>query len=320
MMPLKYDQKYLCPNCNNTSKKSKNLDSAYLKNKLLAHFKTIITNDLEIIDYELLKCDECSFEFAYPQIEGSGSFYDWVTSQQNYYVGDRWEYSKVLDLLSSESKDIKLLDVGCGDGQFFDAIVNSKRSQIDFCGLDSTIGSIEICKNKNYKVFCMDIQKFKSLYKDSLFEAVTAYHVLEHISNPSNFVKELSTLLSPNGSIYISTPYSPMDFELDWFDVLNHPPHHMGRWNEKSYRMLATNLNMDIEIFMPEANTVFQSTINSLIFNRLGIKSLKKFEKIMMIGKYPFRFIKYYLLQRNRDKVNGLRAANTILVVLRNRN
>jgi 2-polyprenyl-3-methyl-5-hydroxy-6-metoxy-1,4-benzoquinol methylase len=52
----------------------------------------------------------------------------------------------------------------------------------------------------------------------------------EHIAKPKEFVQEILSILHPLGNIYLSTPYSPMDFELEWYDVLNNPPHHMGRW------------------------------------------------------------------------------------------
>jgi len=303
-----------CPICNSSSTKIKNLDSAYIKNKLSIQFNTQIINDLGIINYELMKCNECSFEFAFPQIEGSGSFYDWVTSQPKYYVENRWEYSKVIDLLSKEPKSINLLDVGCGDGQFFDTIIQSKNSKIDFYGLDTTSGSVEICKNKSYKVFCMDIQKFKSIYNENLFDAVTAYHVLEHIADPKKFLKELASLIKPTGAIYISTPYSPMDFELEWYDVLNHPPHHMGRWNLKSYTKIAEILGLKLEVFMPESEKLLKTAIQSFMFSIYGSKIKSKIVILNSMICHPLKFFNHLNKQSKRIKIESKRASNVILV------
>ncbi|MDP1729438.1 MAG: class I SAM-dependent methyltransferase [archaeon] len=304
-----------CPICKRNSTKIKVLGSNFIYTELQRYFNAQVDENLNIVDYELLKCNECSFEFSYPQIEGSGTFYDWITSQSNYYVKSRWEYSKVLDLLAIEKKDIKLLDVGCGDGQFFDQIVERNNTEIDFYGIDPTIGSIEMCRDKGYKVFCMDIKKFKINNKNTLFDAITSFHVLEHIANPKEFIEELLSLLNPNGSIYISTPYSPMDFELDWFDVLNHPPHHLGRWNLKSYKKLAEVLGLKMEAFLPEPNKLLFSAIQSFMFSLYGPKSLTSKLKIVrnMIFQ-PFKFIFHFYNQYKREKIIDKRTANVVLV------
>ena len=312
---MEIDNSVVCPTCGGLSKKIKSLDSAYIKSQLSIQFNTPVLKDVEIVDYELLRCNECSFEFAFPQIEGSGSFYDWVTSQPKYYVESRWEYYKVLDLLAKESKGIRLLDVGCGDGQFFDVINQSERLKIDLYGLDTTAASIEICRNKGYNVFCMDIQKFKSVHGEIHFNIITAFHVLEHIADPKKFLAEIAGLLEPSGSIFVSTPYSPMDFELDWYDVLNHPPHHMGRWNLNSYIKIAEVLGLKPEFFMPEYPGLLRSAILSFKFSIYGSALLQSKIKILKaIGRRPAKFFTHLLQQSNRTRISGKRASNVILV------
>ena len=304
-----------CPICNSRSTKIKTLNSAYIKNKLSVQFNVQNLNDVEIVDYDLMRCDECSFEFAFPQIEGSGSFYDWVTKQPGYYVESRWEYAKVLELLEKEQMPINLLDVGCGDGQFFDTITQRKNSRIDFYGLDTTSGSIEICKSKNYKAFCMDVQQFKSIHDKMLFDVITSFHVLEHIADPKKFLTDLTALIKPTGAIYISTPYSPMDFELDWYDVLNHPPHHMGRWNLKSYKKIAQILGLKLEVFMPEYQGLLKSAVLSFKFSMYGTKKIEsKMEISRAILLHPLKFLNHLKKQSKRTKISGKSASNVILV------
>jgi hypothetical protein len=45
-----------------------------------------------------------------------------------------------------------------------------------------------------------------------------------------------------------------MSFEADWFDVLNHPPHHLTRWNVEAYRRLADLLGLRVRFFFPPSS------------------------------------------------------------------
>lgn len=305
----------LCPICNGSSNKVKELSIDFIRNKLSEHFNNQIDDQVEIIDYSLQKCNNCSFEYAFPFVSGSSSFYDWITSQEKYYPDGRWEYSEVLnDLTVNNNIHSKLLDVGCGDGNFLDFAKESKSKNVNFFGLDPTKQSVEKCLQKGHDVYCMDIEGFKSDHKDERFDAITAFHVLEHIAYPREFLKELASLLRPGGAVYLSTPYSPMDFEIDWFDILNHPPHHMGRWNLKSYRNLAETLELNVEFFMPNRSKLISSVIQSFMFALYGnLVKRTKSNILNSIIKNPIKFSSHLINQYKRDTVLGKRAANVIL-------
>ena len=312
---MEISEKNQCPICGGFAKPIKKLDAAFIEDKLALYFDKKISGNLDIPDFEMMQCPECTFEFANPRIEGSAAFYNWITSQPGYYVETRWEYPKVIELLSKKNKKTELLDVGCGDGLFFDYVSHNGNLEIDLYGLDPTPGSIEKCEKKGYKVFCMDVQKFKSTRKDILFDVITCYHVLEHIADPKQFLKELKGLIKPGGEIYISTPYSPMDFELEWYDVLNHPPHHMGRWNLASYKKIAEVLGLQIETFMPPQRNFFKSAILSFMYSIYGPEKIQSKTKILKsVVRYPFKFFRHLKGQSQRSKVCGKRAANVILV------
>jgi 2-polyprenyl-3-methyl-5-hydroxy-6-metoxy-1,4-benzoquinol methylase len=312
---MEMNENIKCPICQGSTIKVQTLQSRFIYQKLSEHFQTPVSEGLDITDYNMMQCKDCTFEFAFPSREGSASFYDWVTARQGYYPGKRWEYSKVIELLETIEGNLRLLDVGCGDGQFFDAIAESGNSRISLFGLDPTGGSAEICKTKGYEVFCMDIEGFKSSYKGPLFDVVSAFHVLEHIGDPLHFLHELTRIIRPGGTLFISTPYSPMDFELEWYDVLNHPPHHMGRWNLKSYEKIAATLGLDMQVFMPEAGSLLKSAIRSLMFSQYGSEKVTSKARILgtLIGN-PLAFINHYKRQSKRMNISGKRASNVILL------
>ena len=309
------EEKILCPVCDVQAKKIKSLSQKFIQQKLALHFNTEITTNLEMVDYAMMQCPACSFEFAYPPVEGPGAFYNWITAQPSYYTQSRWEYFKVIELLTDKNKPLSLLDVGCGDGRFFDQVRQSEISNIELCGLDPTEGCVATCKAKGYTVFCMDIANFKSAFPDRSFDAVTAYHVLEHIADPKKFLSELISLISGTGAIYISTPYSPMNFELAWYDVLNHPPHHMGRWNLEVYKKLAANLKLELEVFMPAGEGLLKAATLSFMFATHGpLTTYPKIKILKSIARHPIKFFKHLHKQSQRTKIAGKRVSNVILV------
>jgi hypothetical protein len=101
-----------------------------------------------------------------------------------------------------------LVEVGCGKGLFLEMLLNRK---VDIVGFDPTyIG-------KNPRV----IKKFfeKGIIKKPA-NGLILRHVLEHIENPFDFLKQLKEANGGNGLIYIEVPC--FDWICDnrvWFDI-----------------------------------------------------------------------------------------------------
>ena len=60
-----------------------------------------------------------------------------------------------------------------------------------------------------------------------------------------------------------------MSFEQDWFDVLNHPPHHMARWNLSAYRKLAEIFHVKMRHFAPPTSP-FKQALQSFRLKAYG--------------------------------------------------
>ena len=310
----------LCPICSSQAQMKLELPVKFITNKLKEHFNAEFSGDLDIIDYSLMECVTCNFEFAFPLVEGSSKFYNWVTAQSTYYPNERWEYSKAIEIAKADSKNLKLVDIGCGDGNFLD-FANTLTKNIEYFGLDTTKNSVDICLKKNHNVHCMNVLEFKMKFPNDHFDIITAFHVLEHIANPLDFINELLGLLNKDGFILLSTPYSPMNFELNWFDILNHPPHHMGRWSLSSYQKVSEVLDLDMEVFMPQSQSFIVSAFNSFIFSIYGnSRGIGKINVIKNALIHPIMFFEHLLRQYKRERVNNKRAANVILVKLSPRN
>jgi SAM-dependent methyltransferase len=238
------------------------LSRAFLLSKLSDYFQSPCPPEAVAHDYSMWRCVETSLEFAWPLVPGNEVFYDWISRFPSYYPKARWEYAKTLSLIRSRGPtDISLLDVGCGSGKFLAAVksLHPKRA----LGLDLNRSAILECRQKGLDAFCgsMQLALHEKMAVPHEFHFISSFHCLEHVDDPAHFCRELLHLLSDSGRIFLSTPYSPMSFEGDWFDVMNHPPHHMTRWNLSAYRHLAKALGLSLEFHAPAVSSLRQARL-----------------------------------------------------------
>lgn len=252
--------------------KIRDLSREFLAAKLADYFHAPPPADVITSDYSLWRCAETGLEFCAPPLPGNTAFYEWVSSFASYYPGFRWEYGEVARILKSENisaPDLKVLDVGCGKGDFLralDFLPAQKKS-----ALDLNEPAIRVCREQGFNAFCGTVKTAiaAGFLRPGDFPVVTSFHCLEHVSQPVEFVRELLRAIAPGGKLFLSTPYSPMSFERGWFDVLNHPPHHMARWNLAAYRRLAEILGVKMRHFAPR-NRPLKQALQLFCLQRYG--------------------------------------------------
>lgn len=244
-------------------RKGRDLTRKFLLAQLGDYFQARPPDKIVETDYSLWRCAETGLEFCDPPLPGNAAFYEWVSSFASYYPGFRWEYGQVAASLRSEKNvstpELKVLDVGCGKGDFLGAL-DFLQAQKKFA-LDLNEPAIRACRAQGFNAFCGTVETAiaAGFLKPGEFPIVTSFHCLEHVSQPVEFVRELLRATAPGGKLFLSTPYSPMSFERDWFDVLNHPPHHMARWNLAAYRKLAEILGVKMRHFAPHNRPLKQA-------------------------------------------------------------
>jgi SAM-dependent methyltransferase len=270
--------------------------------------------------YSIWQCSETGLEFAWPMLPGNVDFYAWLSSFASYYPEARWEYGEVRRFLEAQDpagrKFSKVLDVGCGKGNFLRGLdfipANHKF------GLDLNEVSVEACRRQGFPAFCgtMKTALEANFLRTSAFSVVTSFHCLEHVDRPVEFVRSMATVTSPGGRIFLSTPYSPMSFEADWFDILNHPPHHLTRWNLRSYQQLADILGLTMRCFFPPSATIRQALMT---FRLVQYGPYRRVGKIRFYGDLLRCFpvlARLYQVQKKRARENGGISADVILVEL----
>jgi 2-polyprenyl-3-methyl-5-hydroxy-6-metoxy-1,4-benzoquinol methylase len=128
-----------------------------------------------------------------------------------------------------------LLDVGSGTGAF---VKYMQQNGWQVTGLEPDADARKVATEVN-KVTLQDISMFYELPPFS-FDAITLWHVMEHVHDLQQYVQQLKNLLKINGRLFIAVPnYTSADaavYKENWaaYDV----PRHLYHFSPKSMQVL----------------------------------------------------------------------------------
>lgn len=200
-------------------------------------------------EFNIVECETCHFKFTNPRPADKdlGQYYksDQYISHTNTTKGI---VSKLYQLIRNRSLKVKesylashvsrgtLLDYGCGTGHFL-AHCKSKGWLIK--GIEPDSEARAIAESASLDVY-EDKQKFLSANPGIKFEAITLWHVLEHVTDLDETVNFLSKHLKENGNLFIAVPnhksYDANYYKKFWaaFDV----PRHLYHFDKQSMSFL----------------------------------------------------------------------------------
>jgi 2-polyprenyl-3-methyl-5-hydroxy-6-metoxy-1,4-benzoquinol methylase len=124
----------------------------------------------------------------------------------------------------------KILDIGAGIGAFLNTM---KGQGWEISGIEPDEGA----RNQAKQLFNIDLSgtgELNGLPHDS-FDAITLWHVLEHVHSLHEYVQRLGSLINANGKIFIAVPnYQSLDASIytsSWaaYDVPRHLYHFTPR-------------------------------------------------------------------------------------------
>lgn len=108
-------------------------------------------------------------------------------------------------LLAIKKVKGKLLDVGCGAGDFPDAF-SHYRPDLQISAMDISQKAIEIAKRRKLKVDFKVGNAEKLPFESKSFEAVTCFDLIEHVEHPERVVAEIERVLKPGGIFHTFIP------------------------------------------------------------------------------------------------------------------
>ena len=113
-------------------------------------------------------------------------------------------------------KKAKILDVGCGRGDFLEAF---QTQGLEASGIDREPSAASVAPSVAVK-YC-DLEKDTFPFADGTFDVVFSKSVLEHLFNPEKFLLECRRILKPGGRIVLMTPDWVSQMKI-FFDDYSH--------------------------------------------------------------------------------------------------
>jgi SAM-dependent methyltransferase len=141
-----------------------------------------------------------------------------------------------------------LLDVGSGTGAFVSEMALHGWYTT---GLEPDEGARQVAK-KLYNIKLEDANRFYQLAPES-FDAISLWHVLEHVHELSAYVQQLKTLLKEKGRLFIAVPnYTSKDaaiYKECWaaYDV----PRHLYHFSPRSMQVLMEKHGLKLLAYKP---------------------------------------------------------------------
>ena len=205
------------------------------------------------------ECDACTARFTQdvPEQDAIGAYYaseNYISHSDTkkgiinslYHLVRKRTLGAKRRLVINETGVMKgeILDIGCGTGAFLDTM---KQADWKINGLEPD----EIARTKAIELYNINPQESGKLFElpAGTYNAVTMWHVLEHVHQLHAYIKQIGELLAPNGKLFIAVPnYTSKDaaiYKEHWaaYDVPRHLYHFSPQSMEKLLSMHGLQVN-----------------------------------------------------------------------------
>jgi 2-polyprenyl-3-methyl-5-hydroxy-6-metoxy-1,4-benzoquinol methylase len=199
--------------------------------------------------FNIVSCRSCGFKFTNPRPDDSilGNYYkaESYVSHTNskkgivnklYHVVRNYTLRHKISLVSSYVSRGTLLDYGCGTGMFLGAC---KKAGWETFGMEPDDSARQIASQQNLNLFS-DKNMIRTHVAEKQFDAITLWHVLEHVTDMHETLSFFKEKLKLNGVLIIAVPnhvsYDANVYKEHWaaYDV----PRHLHHFELKSMKNL----------------------------------------------------------------------------------
>ncbi len=152
---------------------------------------------------------------------------------------------KIRLLEQFQPKKGKLLDIGAGTGDF---LVTAQKNGWDITGLEPSQKAKAIAEVKGVKF----MEALSDMPNQSA-DAITMWHVLEHVPDVEAQIAELKRILKPDGVLIVAVPnfksYDAQHYGKYWaaYDV----PRHLWHFSKTAIKILFAKQDMELVKILP---------------------------------------------------------------------
>ena len=208
--------------------------------------------------YRFVRCSSCSLVWLdnAPKPEDMwqhyGQDYDRKIAAAGESSPGRWRDRR--EALRPHKQGGAILDLGCSSGSFLETL---KGGNWDLYGVEmSTESANRALARCGAKVFVGDI--LDAPFKPASFDAITCFHVFEHLYHPKEVLTKVSEWLKPGGIFYALMPNIDSAgmrvFKSYWYAL--ELPRHLYHFSPKSLSRLAGSVGLE-EVSLSAKREVF---------------------------------------------------------------
>ena len=243
--------------------KSNLLSSHFDENKSLKKLFDVVDHSVSEETFELLHDEELDMLMTHPQPQlGELSKYyesqDYISHtdakrnvfERVYHIVRSYTLKKKVRLIeinrSSQSK--RLLDVGCGTGDF---LKKAHGHGWDIVGVEPDEDARKIASDKNGPVILESTDLMNTT--DNGFDIITLWHVLEHLPDFDEQLRKFHRLLKKDGKLIIAVPnfksYDAGYYKAYWaaFDV----PRHLWHFSRQAMELISKKNDLTVQKILP---------------------------------------------------------------------
>lgn len=249
------------------------------------HFLTVKDNSVSKETFELLHDENLDMLITSPKPEEDklGKYYesdDYISHtdgkrslfEKAYHFIKNIALKNKLSLINNlNASKGSLLDIGAGTGDF---LLVAKDNGWKSIGIEPSEKARTIAKSKG-----VELKSSLSEFENHSFDVITMWHVLEHIPNLEEQIKELKRLIKPNGSIIIAVPnfksYDANYYKEFWaaYDV----PRHLWHFSKTAIEKLFAKEDLELVKILPMKFDSFYVSLLSEKYKTGKMNYLKAF-------------------------------------------
>lgn len=213
-----------------------------------------LSTALDASPWTLVECDECGFVFTSPRLTDKSLLQ--IYSAEYYEAADTYAAQQIQppseDHLELAQRAMRILrkrtsgrlssvDVGCGGGRLTEAFTQAGFAA---SGIEPSDSTVRAAQAAGRNVIVADVADLS----DQSYDSVTAMHVLEHVTSPSEFMAHLFRITKPGGLCVIEVPnYASRASRTqgaDWYAL--HPSTHLSHFTPGSLAACMTKAGFSV--------------------------------------------------------------------------